>query len=56
MTPAWLTAGFWGFVAGAALLIGAAIGYWLHVPQRLVAAIMAFGNLERLGRPKPALT
>jgi ZIP family zinc transporter len=40
----WLMAGFWGFVAGAALLVGAGIGYWLKVPQRLVAAIMAFGS------------
>jgi ZIP family zinc transporter len=37
-------AGFWGFVAGAALLIGAAAGYFLQVPQRVIAAIMAFGS------------
>lgn len=42
--PTWLVAGFWGLVAGAALLIGAAFGYFLRVPQRLVAAIMAFGS------------
>jgi ZIP family zinc transporter len=40
----WAQAGFWGFVAGAALLIGAAVGYFLKVPQRLIAAIMAFGS------------
>ena len=40
----WAQAGFWGFVAGAALLIGAAIGYFLKVPQRVIAAIMAFGS------------
>lgn len=40
----WLMAGFWGLVAGAALLVGAGIGYWLKVPQRLIAAIMAFGS------------
>ena len=34
----------WGFLAGAALLIGAAIGYILRVPARLIAAIMAFGS------------
>ena len=40
----WAQAGFWGFVAGAALLIGAAAGYFLKVPQRLIAGIMAFGS------------
>ena len=40
----WAQAGFWGCVAGAALLLGAAAGYWLQVPQRLIAAIMAFGS------------
>ena len=40
----WAQAGFWGFVAGAALLIGAAAGYFLRVPQRLIAGIMAFGS------------
>jgi ZIP family zinc transporter len=42
--PMWAQAGFWGSVAGAALLIGAAVGYFLKVPQRLIAAIMAFGS------------
>jgi ZIP family zinc transporter len=37
-------AGFWGLVAGAALLLGAAVGYWVKVPQRLIAGIMAFGS------------
>lgn len=40
----WLEAGFWGLLAGAALVIGAAIGFVLAVPQRLVAAVMAFGS------------
>ena len=44
MIPTWLQAGFWGFVAGAALLIGAAVGYFVRVPQRLIAAVMAFGS------------
>ena len=44
MLPIWLIAGFWGFVAGSALLIGAAIGYFARVSQRTVAAIMAFGS------------
>ena len=42
MIPAWLQAGFRSFVTGAALLIGAAIAYFVHVPQRLIAAIMAY--------------
>ncbi|WP_230029560.1 ZIP family metal transporter [Massilia sp. Bi118] len=42
--PMWAQAGFWGFVAGAALLIGAAVGYFIKVPQRLIAGIMAFGS------------
>lgn len=44
MVPDWLAAGGWGLVAGGALLLGAAAGYWLHVPQRVVAAVMAFGS------------
>jgi ZIP family zinc transporter len=40
----WAQAGFWGMVAGSALLLGAAAGYWLHVPQRMIAGIMAFGS------------
>ena len=42
--PLWLQAGLWGFVAGAALLIGAAIAYFIQVPQRVIAGIMAFGS------------
>jgi ZIP family zinc transporter len=38
-----LEAAFWGFVGGAALLIGAGVALVVHVPQRIVAAIMAFG-------------
>jgi zinc transporter, ZIP family len=44
MLPIWLQAALWGFLAGSALLLGAAIGYFLRVPQRLIAAIMAFGS------------
>lgn len=44
MFPIWLQAGFWGLVAGSALLIGAAIGFYFNISQRLVAAIMAFGS------------
>jgi zinc transporter, ZIP family len=41
--PFWLQAGFWGLVSGSALLVGACIGYFVKVNQRLVAGIMAFG-------------
>lgn len=44
MVPLWLQAGFWGLVSGSALVAGALAGYYLHVPQRLIAAIMAFGS------------
>ena len=40
----WLQAGGWGLLAGGALLLGAGIGVRFDVPQRLVAAIMAFGS------------
>ena len=42
--PGWLQAGLWGLLAGGALLLGAFAGVRLTVPQRLVAAIMAFGS------------
>lgn len=41
--PQWLQAGLWGLLAGGALLLGAWIGYRVHIPARLVAAVMAFG-------------
>jgi ZIP family zinc transporter len=40
----WMLAGFWGFVAGAALLIGAGVAWFVRVPPRLIAGIMAFGS------------
>ncbi|RDC63526.1 ZIP family metal transporter [Adhaeribacter pallidiroseus] len=40
----WLKAGLWGLLAGSALLLGAAIGYFAPIRQRLVAGIMAFGS------------
>ena len=42
--PLWLQAGGWGLFAGAALVLGAAVGWFAHVPQRAVAAVMAFGS------------
>lgn len=44
MIPVWLQAGLWGLLSGGALVIGAAVGYFLNVPRRVVAAIMAFGS------------
>jgi ZIP family zinc transporter len=43
MFPLWLQAGFWGLVGGSALLLGAVLGYLVRIPQRAIAAIMAFG-------------
>lgn len=43
MFPVWLQAGFWGLVGGSALLVGAVLGYFVRIPQRAIAAIMAFG-------------
>jgi ZIP family zinc transporter len=42
--PVALQAGLWGLLAGSALLVGAAVGYFVHLPQRLIAAIIAFGS------------
>jgi ZIP family zinc transporter len=41
--PPWLAAGFWGGVAGSALLLGAAVGFVVALPERLIAGVMAFG-------------
>ena len=41
--PEWLQAGFWGLLAGSALLIGAAVGFFARVPRKIIASIMAFG-------------
>jgi ZIP family zinc transporter len=42
--PTWLQALLWGLLAGGALVLGAAIGFLTKVPQRAVAAVMAFGS------------
>ncbi len=39
-----LQAGLWGLLSGSALLIGAAIGWFVAMPRNVVAAIMAFGS------------
>lgn len=41
--PIWLQATLWGLLGGAALLIGAAIGYYAHVRAKVSSSIMAFG-------------
>ena len=42
--PIWLQAGIWGGVAGGALLLGAVVGYWMRLPPRIIAGVMAFGS------------
>ncbi|GHJ96762.1 ZIP family zinc transporter [Streptomyces sp. NE5-10] len=39
-----VVAGGWGLFAGAALLVGAAIGLFVRVPPRWIALVMAFGS------------
>ena len=34
MMPLWAQAGFWGFISGFALVIGAAVAWFIAVPQR----------------------
>jgi ZIP family zinc transporter len=41
--PTWLAAGLWGLVGGGALVLGAAVAWWVRVPGRVIAGIMAFG-------------
>ena len=43
MSPV-LESTFWGFVSGGALVIGAAVGYFVTVPGKVVAGVMAFGS------------
>jgi ZIP family zinc transporter len=44
MIPLWAQASLWGLLAGSALLLGAAAGFFIRIPDRLAAAIMAFGS------------
>ena len=41
--PLALQAALWGLLSGSALLIGAAIGWFVALPRRAIAGIMAFG-------------
>lgn len=38
-----LQAALWGGAAGGALLLGAVVGYFLHIPRKVSAWVMAFG-------------
>ena len=38
-----LEATFWGFVGGAALLVGAMLGLWANPSARVIGLVMAFG-------------
>lgn len=44
MLPLSIQAGLWGLLSGSALLVGAAIGWFVAMPRRIVAAVMAFGS------------
>ena len=39
-----LEAAWWGFVGGAALLVGAVLGIYLPTPAKLIGLVMAFGS------------
>src|SRR5689334_1293453 len=40
----WMKATFWGLVAGSALILGALAGYFIKVPSKVIAFVMAFGS------------
>lgn len=44
MLPLSIQAGLWGLLSGSALLIGAAIGWFVTMPRKAIAGIMAFGS------------
>lgn len=39
-----IQAGLWGLLSGSALVIGALVAWFARVPQRAIAAVMAFGS------------
>ncbi|MDD1764036.1 MAG: ZIP family zinc transporter [Methanobacteriaceae archaeon] len=43
MLSGWIQAGFWGFLGGFALLLGALAGYYLKISHKIIGSIMAFG-------------
>jgi ZIP family zinc transporter len=42
--PLSIQAGLWGLLSGSALVLGAALGAFVALPQRVIAAVMAFGD------------
>lgn len=44
MLPISIQAGLWGLLAGAGLLIGAAVAFLIDLPHRLIAAVMGLGS------------
>jgi len=42
--PLSVQAGLWGLLSGSALLLGALAGWFVPLPRRIIAAIMAFGS------------
>lgn len=38
-----LQAGFWGGISGLALILGATVGYFIKLPHKVIASVMAFG-------------
>jgi ZIP family zinc transporter len=42
--PIAIQAGLWGLLSGSALVLGASIAWFIPVPQRAIAAVMAFGS------------
>ncbi len=41
--PLVIQAGLWGLLSGSALVVGALIGTFVNLPQRVIAGVMAFG-------------
>jgi ZIP family zinc transporter len=44
MSSKGVEAGFWGLLSGSALVLGAILGYFFNISQRVVAGVMAFGS------------
>ncbi|MNR05857.1 zinc transporter ZupT [compost metagenome] len=42
--PVTIQAGLWGWLAASSLLLGAAVGFFAQLPQKVVASIMAYGS------------
>jgi ZIP family zinc transporter len=42
--PGWLEAGLWGLLGGGALVLGALVAWFAHVPRDVIASVMAFGS------------